>query len=166
MHAGGRNFLNETIRLMMAHANVYADMSIVNSVSPQAIHMAGLEAFRDAGVLDRIMFGSDNEPFGPIVERIEAVTFLTEEERRAIYCENAARFHGNEVRDQIDGAQCVAHDEQQHGLGIPWHTRVLSGEVESIGLRLQFPNMFSPAPSPPVGHYAPTLRFPLVSACE
>lgn len=92
MHAGGRNFLHETIRLMKGHANVYADMSIVNSVSPQAVHMAGLQAFRDAGVLDRIMFGSDNEPFGPIIQRIEAVPFLTEEERRAIYCDNAARF--------------------------------------------------------------------------
>ena len=78
------------------HPDVYADMSIVNSVMPEAAHAASLRAFADAGLLDRIVFGSDNMPVGPIIDRLEAVPFLTGDQRRAIYCDNAARFLGLE----------------------------------------------------------------------
>lgn len=93
MHApGAPEFMDGTIALMKEHPNVYAEMSIVNSIAPETAHAGALRAFLDAGLEDRIMFGSDNMPLGPIVERIEAVPFLTAEQRRAIYCDNAARF--------------------------------------------------------------------------
>jgi predicted TIM-barrel fold metal-dependent hydrolase len=38
------------------------------------------------------MFGSDNRPYGRIIERMEAVPFLTAAQKRAIYYDNAARF--------------------------------------------------------------------------
>ena len=48
------------------------------------------------GFGDRIMFGSDNQPLGPIVDRIDAVSVLSAGERAAIYGGNAARFLGLE----------------------------------------------------------------------
>lgn len=92
MHAGERAFQNEAIALMKDHPNVYAEMSIVNSVIPEAGHAAALRTFIDAGLIDRLMFGSDNMPIGDIVKRIDAVPFLEPDQREAIYCGNAARF--------------------------------------------------------------------------
>jgi len=92
MHQPGWDYVDEAIALMKAHPNVYADMSILNSVMPVGQYRAHLKAVADAGLLDRIMFGSDDEPLGPIIERIDAVPFLTEQQKRGIFCENAARF--------------------------------------------------------------------------
>ena len=101
MHAPGWDYLDETIALMEAHPNVYAEMSVVNSVMPAEMHERHLRAMEGAGLLDRVMLGSDNMPIGLIVERIETVPFLTEEQKRAIYCGNAARFL------QLDPAVCA-----------------------------------------------------------
>lgn len=92
MHAAGWDYLDETITLMTAYPNVYAELSIVNSRMPAQMHTDALRALVDAGLGERIMFGSDNEPTDPIIERIEAVPFLTLEQKRAIYYGNAARF--------------------------------------------------------------------------
>ncbi|HEX5474710.1 MAG TPA: amidohydrolase family protein [Vicinamibacterales bacterium] len=91
-HVGQRSFLDQTVALMKAHDNVYGDLSVVNAQSPQSIYEAGVRRFRDAGLLDRLMFGSDNHDFAKIIVRTEALTFLNARERRAIYCGNAARF--------------------------------------------------------------------------
>lgn len=92
MHVPGWDYVDETIALLRAYPNVYAEMSVVNSVLPAVAHEAVLREVVEAGVIDRIMIGSDNMPLGPIIERIEAVPFLSEDQRRGIYCENAARF--------------------------------------------------------------------------
>ncbi len=92
MHAPGWDYVEEAIALMHAYPNVYAEMSIINSIMPQEMHEAVLRAVLDAGLGDRIMFGSDNMPIGPIIERIEAVPFLSEEQKRAIFYGNAAQF--------------------------------------------------------------------------
>ena len=92
MHAAGWDYLDETIALMKAHPGVYAELSIVNSVMPEQMHANALHALLDAGLGDRIMFGSDNVPIEPIRARIEAVPFLSREQKRAIYHDNAARF--------------------------------------------------------------------------
>jgi len=90
MHAGGA-FLDETIALMRDHPTVYAEMSVVNSIAPPPAEAAALAAFRAAGLLDRVMLGSDNRPLGPILERLERAP-LSDEERAGIRCGNAARF--------------------------------------------------------------------------
>jgi predicted TIM-barrel fold metal-dependent hydrolase len=59
---------------------------------PAQMHTDALRALLDAGLGDRIMFGSDNMAIGPILARIEAVPFLSREQKRAIYHDNAARF--------------------------------------------------------------------------
>ena len=91
MH-GGAEYMDETIALMRASPNVYVETSVVNTIAPPGVHEAALRRFGDEGLLDRVMFGSDNRPLAPIIERIEATSFLTTAEKRGIYCDNAARF--------------------------------------------------------------------------
>jgi hypothetical protein len=92
MHVGGNGFLDEAIALMKAHPNVYADMSLVNSEFPATHFERSLHALLDAGLGDRIMFGSDNRPLRTIVERMKTVPFLTSDQRDDIFYNNALRF--------------------------------------------------------------------------
>lgn len=92
MHGGEIKFHEQAIDLMKAYPNVYADMSILNSVMPAELHAKLLQSFIDAGLEDRIMFGSDNVFIGPIIERLESFDFLSHEQRRKILYENAASF--------------------------------------------------------------------------
>ena len=55
---------------------VYFDMSIVNSHAPEDVHQAKLRRLIDAGFGDRIMFGSDTRPAGPILRRLENIGWL------------------------------------------------------------------------------------------
>lgn len=93
MHAPGAvEWTDETVALMQSHPRVYADMSVVNSIVPEPAHAGAVQAFLEAGLIDRIMFGSDNHPVQPIVDRINRIEFLTQDQKRGILCENAARF--------------------------------------------------------------------------
>lgn len=88
----GFDFMDETIALMSEYPLVYADMSVLNSVGPRALHDASLLRLVEAGLADRIMLGSDDQDYAPIIERIEGASFLTPAQRRGIYYDNAARF--------------------------------------------------------------------------
>jgi len=88
----GFEFIDETIMLMRDYSNVYADMSVLNSVGPRELHDASLRRLVEAGFADRILLGSDDQDYAPIIERIETAEFLTPEQRRGIYYDNAARF--------------------------------------------------------------------------
>jgi predicted TIM-barrel fold metal-dependent hydrolase len=88
----GFDYLDETVALMRDFPSVYLDMSVLNSVGPRALHDASLRRLVEVGLADRILFGSDDQDITPIVERIEGAAFLTEQQRRGIYYDNAARF--------------------------------------------------------------------------
>ncbi|MGN8224315.1 amidohydrolase family protein [Gracilimonas sp. BCB1] len=92
MHGGEINFHDQAIQLMKAYPNVYADMSILNSVMPAELHARLLKSFIDAGLEDRLMFGSDNLPYGLILKRLNELDFLSDKQRRGILYDNAARF--------------------------------------------------------------------------
>lgn len=94
MHGGEIEFHMEAIDLMKSYPNVYADMSILNSIMPTELHAKLLRSFIQAGLEDRIMFGSDNMPVGPIIKRLESFDFLSDTQRRKILYENAATFFG------------------------------------------------------------------------
>jgi predicted TIM-barrel fold metal-dependent hydrolase len=57
-----------------------------------------LERARAFGYLDRVVFGSDQmiwpEAIGVSVEAVQSIDFLTVEEKKAIFYDNAARFLG------------------------------------------------------------------------
>lgn len=90
-HAGF-DYVDETLALMRDFPNVYIDMSVLNSVGPRPLHDSSLRRFVDAGLAGRIVLGSDDQDYAPIIERIEGAAFLTPEQRRGIYYDNAARF--------------------------------------------------------------------------
>lgn len=88
----GIDYLYETIALMRDHPNVYAEMSITNSIFDEEMHSAALKRIVEAGLLQRVMFATDNMPVEPILARLERFDFLSGAQRRDILYNNAARF--------------------------------------------------------------------------
>ena len=100
MHAGGF-FWERALQLMQMYPRVHVEVGVLGHV-PQHRGARTLERFlrraRDFGVLDRVMFGSDQmvwpEAIGVSVEAVQSLDFLTVEEKKAIFYDNAARFLG------------------------------------------------------------------------
>lgn len=90
-HAGF-DYLDETLVLLRDFPDVFIDMSVLNSIGPQPLHDASLRAIVSAGFADRIVLGSDDIDYAPIIKRIDGAAFLTPGQRRGIYYDNAARF--------------------------------------------------------------------------
>jgi uncharacterized protein len=95
MHAG-YPFLAETIALLHAHPQVYADLSAINWLIPRDEFHAYLRGLVRAGFSSRLLFGSDQmiwpDAIGAAIEGIESADFLTEQQKRSIFYDNAARF--------------------------------------------------------------------------
>ncbi len=93
MHVGGRHYTEEAIALMRDYPNVYADMSVVALRAPREVFHANLRRLAEEGLLERVMFGSDGaDLLGAHIEALEAVPFLSTDEKRDIFYHNAARF--------------------------------------------------------------------------
>jgi predicted TIM-barrel fold metal-dependent hydrolase len=92
----GYPYLDEITTMMYQYPNLYGDLSTITWVIPRAAFHAYLKALIDAGLGKRLMFGSDQmrwpEMIGKAIEAIEAADFLTAEQKRDIFYNNAARF--------------------------------------------------------------------------
>jgi predicted TIM-barrel fold metal-dependent hydrolase len=97
MHAGGP-FVEETKAIMAVYPQVYADLGVIDWVIPREEFHSVLQSLIRAGLGKRLMFGSDQivfpEAIGMAIEGIESATFLTEEQKRDIFYNNAVRFLG------------------------------------------------------------------------
>jgi uncharacterized protein len=95
MHAGWP-FTDETVALMRAHPQVYADLGVISWTQSAAEFHRYLQRLVEAGFADRIMFGSDQmvwpEAIGMAIAATDSAPFLTEQQKRNIFCGNAARF--------------------------------------------------------------------------
>ena len=95
MHAGFP-FLDEMIALMIHYPQLYVDLGWISWATPIATYYSFLRGLVDAGLSDRIMFGSDQawwpEAIGIGIERIEKAKFLTAVQKRDILYNNAVRF--------------------------------------------------------------------------
>ena len=95
MHAG-YPYLQETIAIMHMYPQVYADLAAIDWLRPQEEFQEYLRALVRAGFGKRLMFGSDQmiwpEGIGMAIEGIESAKFLTEEQKRDIFYNNAVRF--------------------------------------------------------------------------
>ena len=95
MHAG-YPFLDETIAFLHAHPQVYVDLAEINWMIPRAEFHEYLRRLMQAGFGKRLMFGSDQmfwpAAIGLAIDSIETAGFLTEDEERDIFYNNAARF--------------------------------------------------------------------------
>ncbi len=95
IETSGFPFLGETIALMYRYPNVYGDLSLWKYPRP-AFHWY-LRGLIDAGLGKRLMFGSDQMQWPETVikdeiDAIESAAFLSEEQKRDIFYNNAARF--------------------------------------------------------------------------
>lgn len=95
MHAGWP-MAERTIALLYAHPQVYVETGIIDHAFPRAEFHRYLKQLVDAGFGKRIMFGSDNmawpETIDVAVANIEAAPFLSAEQKRDIFYNNAATF--------------------------------------------------------------------------
>jgi hypothetical protein len=95
MHAGWP-MLDETIHLLWSFPQVYVDIGAINWAIPRKEFHFYLRRLVEAGFGKRILFGSDQMVFPDAIplaiEAIETVEFLTPEQKRDIFYNNAARF--------------------------------------------------------------------------
>jgi predicted TIM-barrel fold metal-dependent hydrolase len=95
MHAGYPK-LDNMIALLSAYPQVYVDLGFLPIIHSRAEFNRYLEGLVRAGHADRILFGSDQQiwpqSYEASVEAIENADFLAEEQKQAIFYENAARL--------------------------------------------------------------------------
>lgn len=92
----GYPFLDDAIALMTQHPQVYADLSTITWIIPRSAFHRYLQGLVDAGLGKRLMFGSHQmewpETIDLAVEAIESAKFLSADQKRDIFYNNAARF--------------------------------------------------------------------------
>ena len=95
MH-GGWPYLEETKAIMSVYPQVYADLATINWIIPRGEFHEYLLGLMRAGFGKRLMFGSDQmvwpESIGMAIEGIESATFLSGEQKRDIFYNNAVDF--------------------------------------------------------------------------
>lgn len=92
----GYPFLDEMVAIMSQYPNIYGDLSTISWVLPRDAFYRYLRGLIDAGLSKRIMFGSDQmrwpDAIGWAVSAIEEAPFLSAEQKRDIFYNNAERF--------------------------------------------------------------------------
>lgn len=92
----GYPYRDEMIAMMYQYPQLYVDVSTITWVIPRTAFYDYLEVLMRAGLGKRIMFGSDQmvwpEKIGEAIDAIEQAPFLTENQKRDILYNNAARF--------------------------------------------------------------------------
>jgi len=99
MHAG-ENFYENTLRMMDGYPNLYADLGDELWLHPLTKDYATkfLKSAKEYGVLDRVMFGSDQmvwpEAITSSIDFLNSLDFLTKAEKEMILYKNAKNFLG------------------------------------------------------------------------
>jgi predicted TIM-barrel fold metal-dependent hydrolase len=95
MHYGSP-LVDEMIAVMYTYPNVYIDIGGNTWPYPREFFYGQLKKFVDAGFGKRILFGSDQMFWPELIEIsigiVEEAPFLSEEQKRDIFYNNAARF--------------------------------------------------------------------------
>ncbi|MGH7576412.1 MAG: amidohydrolase family protein [Longimicrobiales bacterium] len=95
MHAG-YPMLDDLLAVLYAHPHVYVDVGVIVFTQPRPAFYRYLRGIVDAGFGDRVMFESDHIVWPGALDRaiavIEEAPFLSEEQKRDILYNNAARF--------------------------------------------------------------------------
>ena len=94
---------------MYQYPSVYADISTILHLPPRPVAYRYIKGLIDNGLGKRLMYGSDQmiwpEVIGETIEAIEDADFLTEEQKRDILYNNAARFL------RLSAEQIAAHHQ-------------------------------------------------------
>jgi hypothetical protein len=95
MHAG-YPLIDDLLAVLYAHPQVYVDVGIIVYNQPRPAFYRYVQAIVDAGFANRVMFGSDQMVWPGTIERaiavIDEAPFLTRQQKRDIFYNNAARF--------------------------------------------------------------------------
>jgi uncharacterized protein len=95
MHAG-YPFLDDLLTLLFSHPQVYVEVSMLANVEPRDGFYRYLKGIMDAGYGKGVMFGSDQMIWPGLIEAaitsIDEAPFLSVEQKRDIFYNNAARF--------------------------------------------------------------------------
>ena len=95
MHAGWP-MLDDMIAMLYAYPNLYVDIAVIDWYIPKAEFYFYLRRLIDAGFSNRIMFGSDQmqwpQSISAAIETIQSASFLTKQQKRDIFYNNALRF--------------------------------------------------------------------------
>lgn len=95
MHFGSP-FVDDMIALLYSYPQVYVDVAQNDWGFPRKHFHAQLRRLVEAGFGKRILFGSDQilwpDTIGLAIETIESADFLSEDQKRDIFYNNAARF--------------------------------------------------------------------------
>ena len=98
MHAGGEDWPEHAIRLMSYYPQLYTDLAVMLWVEPntQRYIKEFLRNAKEAGYLNRVMFGSDQMIWPYAIEKsirfLKSLTFLTKQDKEDILYNNAAKF--------------------------------------------------------------------------
>ena len=80
--------------MMKTYPGLYADISVLNNpdiVRPGEFSGA-IKTFVEAGLEDRLMFGSDNGDIEKTIASVERLNFLSKGQKEKIFYKNAERF--------------------------------------------------------------------------
>jgi predicted TIM-barrel fold metal-dependent hydrolase len=95
MHYGSP-LVDEMISVLYSHPQVYVDIAGNNWAHPRPHFYGQLRRLMDAGFSKRVMWGSDQlvwpKAIGVALDAIETAPFLSAEQKRDIFYNNAARF--------------------------------------------------------------------------
>jgi predicted TIM-barrel fold metal-dependent hydrolase len=93
MHSGDQ-FYKETIVLMRTNKKVYSDISVISNpdIVPPSQFTIIIKAFIEAGLEDRLLFGTDNGDIKKVIASVEALEILSEPQKEKIFYRNAERF--------------------------------------------------------------------------
>ena len=93
MH-GGDQYFREAIELMKANPQVYADISVLCNpeIVPADRFTSTMQAFLDAGLENRLLFGSDNAPIEKAIHAVDGLLMLTDQQKQKIFFKNAEVF--------------------------------------------------------------------------
>ena len=92
----GSPLVDEMTAVLFSHPQVYVDISGNDWAQPRPQFYGQLKRLVDAGFVKRIMWGSDQmvwpRAIEVAIETIKTASFLSEEQKRDIFYNNAARF--------------------------------------------------------------------------
>ena len=98
MHGGGEEWHEHALRLMAYYPQLYTDVAVMLWVEPntQRTIKDFLRNAKEAGYLNRVMFGSDQMIWPYAIEKsvnfLNSLSFLTRKDKEDIFYNNAARF--------------------------------------------------------------------------
>lgn len=95
MH-GGYPFLDDLLAMLFTYPQLYLELSMIANVETRASFYRYLRGIVEAGYGERVMFGADHMLWPGLIDAainaIEEAPFLTAQQKRDIFYDNAARF--------------------------------------------------------------------------